>query len=383
MASVMDQPVPRGNVAHAQNLPQAQREHNDGSSVIWSCASTLLDFLLRPLRSLTGAPDICPTSETAASKFIHDFETNYGRRHPNFVVGSAEPTFKRARERSSFFLIYLHSAVHDDTDSFCKRVLGDEEVVAFMDENFVVWGGDVSQPEAYSATRMLQVASFPFLGLLVWPAQHPHPIMLLRIDGGVEKDPEAVIKNLKACMVKNANFVVESRRVQQEREERRRLREEQEREYNESLVADREKEERLRREADERTRLAQQAEEEASLKEAMELSKQLTRQQDLEEKKARVLEEPPSGPETTRLQLKLPNGKKLLRRFPKRATLLNVRDFIDTSLSENGMNGMYIYSLNLNFPKRTFYPNDEDNSLSMENSGLHPQAVLFIHNLNA
>ena len=252
-----------------------------------------------------------------------------------------------------------------------------------MDENFVVWGGDVSQPEAYSATRILQVASFPFLGLLVWPAQHPHPILLHRIDGGIEKDPDAVIRKLKACMAKNANFVLESRRVQQEREERRRLREEQEREYNESLVADREREERLKREADERARLAQQAEEEASLKEAMELSKQLTRQQDFEEKKARVLEEPPGGPETTRLQLKLPNGKKLLRRFPKRATLLNVRDFVDTSLSENGMNDIDSYSLNLNFPKRTFYPNDEDNSLSMENSGLHPQAVLFIHNLNA
>ena len=161
------------------------------------------------------------------------------------------------------------------------------------------------------------------------------------------------------------------------------LREQQEREYNESLRADREREERLQREADERTRLAEQAEEEASLREAMELSRELTRQQKLEEKKARLLEEPPVGPQTTRLQLKLPNGKKLLRRFPKEATLLNVRDFIDISLSENGVEDIEEYSLNLNFPKRVFYPNDEDNTLSMESSGLHPQAVLFIHNLNA
>ena len=42
------------------------------------------------------------------------------------------------------------------------------------------------------------------------------------------------------------------------------------------------------------------------------------------------------------------------------------------------------FSLNLNFPKRTFRNDDEKtNNLSLEDAGLHPQAVLFIQNLDA
>ena len=85
----------------------------------------------------------------------------------------------------------------------------------------------------------------------------------------------------------------------------------------------------------------------------------------------------------TRLQLKYPDGSRTIRRFSKLATLNIVRDFIDIEIITKELE-IENYSLNLNFPKRTFRNDDEKtNNLSLEDAGLHPQAVLFIQNLDA
>ena len=120
------------------------------------------------------------------------------------------------------------------------------------------------------------------------------------------------------------------------------------------------------------------------LKEAMELSKKLTQQQKLDEKTIRVGEEPEHNPKmNTRLQLKYPDGTRTIRRFSKTATLSLVCDFIDIEMITKNLE-IENYSLNMNFPKRTFCCRDEETSkLTLEEAGLHPQAVLFIQNLDA
>ena len=81
--------------------------------------------------------------------------------------------------------------------------------------------------------------------------------------------------------------------------------------------------------------------------------------------------------------MKYPDGSRTIRRFPKTSTVNLVRDFIDIEIMTKNL-GIENYSLNLNFPKRTFHNKDEEaNALTLEEAGLHPQAVLFVQNLDS
>lgn len=385
MASVMNEPPPGDdggrNVSHARTAAVANASSN-------SVVQFLANAILHPLRSITGAQDICADGSAEASQFVSKFEATYGSKMPNFSTEAAEATYRRARESASFFLVYLHSAIHDSTNSFCRNILCNDEVLEYINANFLVWGGDVDQRDAYMTARMLQATSFPFLGVLVWPADKSNPMLLERIEisslANASLNHTMLIERFQSCVSKHEGLIIASRQVQQERETRRLLREQQEREYNDSLRADQEREEALRRAADERTRLKEEEEEKKALTEAVELSKQLSRQQKLDEKKRRVGEEPENNPKVnTRLQLKYPDGSRTIRRFPKTSTVNLVRDFIDIEIITKNL-GIENYSLNLNFPKRTFHNTDEEsNALTLEEAGLHPQAVLFVQNLDS
>jgi FAS-associated factor 2 len=393
MASVMNEPPPedddRRNVTRARTNNLASTANNQNNS---SNSSFIVNFfikiLLNPLRSLTGAQDICTEGRSEARQFVSNFEMKYGKKMPNFSLEAAETAYRNARESSSFFLVYLHSSIHDSTDTFCNNILCNDEFLSYINANFMVWGGDVDQRDAYTTARVLQATSFPFLGILVWPADKRNPLLLERVEisSGANADINVtgLIERFTKCIAKHEGLILASRRVQQERETRRLLREQQEREYNESLRADQEREEALKREADERTRIIEEEEERKSLKEAMELSKKLTQQQKIDEKTIRVGEEPEHNPKmNTRLQLKYPDGTRTIRRFSKTATLNLVCDFIDIEMITKNLE-IENYSLNLNFPRRTFRCRDEETSiLTLEEAGLHPQAVLFIQNLDA
>ena len=278
MAAIMSEPAPSDgrNVAVAQNIVREQAHAN---GFVGRYLSPFMSMVLNPLRAVTGAQEVQQTSENAARSFISSFEAKFGERHPHFSIGGPEATFRRARDNASFILVYLHSSIHEETDRFCKSILCNNELVNFINGRFVTWGGDVDQREAYSATRSLQAATFPFLAVLVWPAQKTHPILLARIEGDKVESAESLMGQLAACTAQAEGLVQESRQIQRDREERRRLQEQQDFAYNESLRLDREREERMKREADERVRLAEEAEEAEALKEAMEMSKKLTKEQ--------------------------------------------------------------------------------------------------------
>ena len=120
----------------------------------------------------------------------------------------------------------------------------------------------------------------------------------------------------------------------------------------------------------------------AELEKAMDLSRQLSRQQSAGQKKESLPEEPAAGPTTTTVQVKLPDGKSLRRRFPQSCTLAVVRDWLFTVFHDRDIN-ITNYSLNSSFPKRTFMDEDADNSLTLVSAGLHPQGSLFLQDLEA
>jgi ATPase subunit of ABC transporter with duplicated ATPase domains len=157
------------------------------------------------------------------------------------------------------------------------------------------------------------------------------------------------------------------------------LRYEQNFEFERAAEADRERALQQQAEQKAREEEAEQAQSQAELNAALELSKALDKEATLKRLRESLVPEPPSGPDTTKIRLQLPNGSKIDRRFPSTSTIGAVRNFVDVYLSENGLEHIEHYSVGTNFPKQIF----SDDSISLREAGLHPQSVLYVQDLDA
>ena len=159
----------------------------------------------------------------------------------------------------------------------------------------------------------------------------------------------------------------ESRRILREQESE--LRRQQDEEYHESLRADQERE-RLQREEREREeqRLHQEAEQERQLARAEE--------ERLDTAKSLLRPEPSAG--GTRIRFVLPSGQKLDRRFENVETVAALKAYLILHFANESPTIKNI-SLSTNFPKKTY----DDDNLTLEESGLSPQSVLMVQDLDA
>ena len=248
----------------------------------------------------------------------------------------------------------------------------------FTRENpLLVWGGNVEHPEAYGLSEQLQVTRFPFLVLLACPGRASNSVKRVMHMEGEPAGPAPVLAALRQAIQRGQAVVDQQNQVRLESLQRDQMRNEQDREYEEALEADRRRaEEAKAKEAAER-----EAAEAQELEAAVELSRQLSHESDVQRKKDRLVEEPPAGPDSTNLRINLPAGGRLQRRFPRTAPVQAVRDFIDVTFSDQGVD-IVNYNLTSNFPRCTFEAGD-DSKKSLEEAGLHPQAVLFVQNLDS
>ena len=164
---------------------------------------------------------------------------------------------------------------------------------------------------------------------------HGEPMVqaLGTVQGARVLNEEALIASLQAQLEAFEPVLVAARAEQQERLNDRIMREEQEQEYLRSLAEDEAKDAReaAEREAaeraqeEERARVA--AEEQAALdEEAAEEARRAARLA----KAAAVPPEPPAGPDATRLVVRLPDGRRLDRRFEKSCALQTVINYVES-----------------------------------------------------
>lgn len=236
---------------------------------------------------------------------------------------------------------------------------------------------------------MLGVTSFPFMALLSVKSSGPSSSntnnvnsnmeLMLRLEGPrlLEIPPAQMTTYLNATITQHADVlaVEEGRRLQ--REEDQRLREEQNREYQETLLEDQMRE-NARQEAVDRVRQAQEEEEEA------ERRKRAKEENRLEDAKATIEKaggEPPVGsPGVARLRFTLPNGKKVDRRFHAVDTIEVLRAFLVLHFHTQQIE-IKNFGLSTSFPRKTF--GEEDSKVTLEESGLAPQAVMMVQDLDA
>ncbi|KAI3822085.1 hypothetical protein L1987_09666 [Smallanthus sonchifolius] len=316
------------------------------------------------------------TAASEAMDFVSRFESEYGDRHPNFFSEGFMDALQLSRREFKLLFVYLHSPDHPDTPAFCEGTLCSEVLSAFVNENFVAWGGSIRESEGFKMSNSLKASRFPFCAV-VMAATNQRIALLQQVEG--PKSPEEMLTLLQRVLEESAPVLVTARLDAEERRNSIRLREEQDAAYQAALEADqarecqkKEEEERLEREAAEAER-KQKEEEEARERAAISAAEREAELIKLREQKSLSLgPEPEKGPDVTQVLVRLPNGERKGRRFHSTATIQSLYDFVDSS----GTLEIGSYTLVTNFPRVLYGP--DKLSLSLKEVGLHPQASLFV-----
>ncbi|KAJ7254687.1 hypothetical protein B0H12DRAFT_1183952 [Mycena haematopus] len=86
---------------------------------------------------------------------------------PDFTLGTYEEALRTCQRDARIACIVLVSEEHDDVPEFKRTTLTDPTLVRLLHANdILVWGGDVRDREAYSASLKLQATTYPFVAFL-------------------------------------------------------------------------------------------------------------------------------------------------------------------------------------------------------------------------
>lgn len=104
-----------------------------------------------------------------AIDFVASFEREYGfiPTRPSFVSEGFMDALQRSRNSYKLLFVYLHSPEHPDTPLFCERTLCNEALSAFVNENFVAWGGSIRASEGFKMSNSFKASRFPFCAVVM------------------------------------------------------------------------------------------------------------------------------------------------------------------------------------------------------------------------
>ena len=131
-------------------------------------------------------PDDFGDDVMASLRFSEEFAHRYGNPHPSFFPGTLSDAIKEScqqtAKRRKMLAIYLHHDSSVLSNVFCAQALCSDSVSAFLDENFVTFGWDVTHHSnkqrciqmmtehfgsiAAATVRNLDIERFPLLALV-------------------------------------------------------------------------------------------------------------------------------------------------------------------------------------------------------------------------
>ncbi|KAG8463673.1 hypothetical protein KFE25_003946 [Diacronema lutheri] len=323
-----------------------------------------------------------------ALAFRDKLEARHGPCGARFVAGSLQQAIDAAKAELRLLLVYVHAdeaaealapSHADDTAHFVSSVLTTPAVRALLDEHFALWAADLAQPLGLRVARMLRLADGPALAVLAYGelvgAEHSELRVIERLPRARCGSADGVAAALAAVVERTTAMVVAARAERSEREMARLIRADQDAELRASLAADQAAEaaeEAARRKAAADAHAAAERER-AAARAADELAAEETARLAARARKAELLpDEPPAGaPGVTRVAVRLPDGRRLDRRWRKEDILQHVVDWVESAELDN-----YEVCLATHYPRRVF--DRAEYASSLEAAGLHPQAVLFV-----
>lgn len=174
------------------------------------------DHYPRP-RSASSPTNYDPIDK--ANKFVRELEDQLlpdllnvdpSIRLPPFYQGSYSQALYMATQRGKFLFVYLSTLQNENGSSIFNKIITNGEFIKMIKNtpNVIIWGGCVTDLEAYQVANSLNVTKFPFLGLLCLtrtttmspqgPVKTPARISLvLKIQGNLrdQTDIESLIRN--------------------------------------------------------------------------------------------------------------------------------------------------------------------------------------------
>jgi len=244
--------------------------------------------------------------------------------------------------------------------------------MGMLEENFIVWGGDISRRQAQVVAQNIHVTQFPCFSAIL-----PVSRDVVRVIGSMSGDMQVdgVIALLTACVGDLENHRSEMMVRQIQRVEDRDLRDQQDREYQEALDHDRRvaEEKRVREEQErEEQRIREEQEREERRQEEERLRQEEEEVRNLEAAKEKFQEQrrqkaltlPAEDPQATaRIALRLPQGQRIQRKFQQTATLADVYAWAEVAahLPENEGKGLEIpdlFILRSSFPSKDLVEKD-------------------------
>mmetsp|Transcript_71647 Transcript_71647/g.126493 ORF Transcript_71647/g.126493 Transcript_71647/m.126493 type:complete len:458 (-) Transcript_71647:196-1569(-) len=332
-------PAPRNNAAAAVEPEPAGLAGAGYSFVSWiargiksigsSVLGVLFTFIFGPGASLGG--------NASGSAFRRALTSSYGNdmNLPEFFEGGFSAAVSNARQQLKLLVVFLHSNDARYGQSFCTDVLGNDFIREMLNENFIVYGGDVARMEAHQVAQMIRVRQFPSFCVLL-PASVEEIRVIGALHGQISADQ--VTGMLTACLEEMESHRSELLAQQVQHQEDRSLREQQDREYQEALEMDRIRAEQ-KAEEERQEREARQEAEEQMRKEQEAVARAEAERKALQDRRATAGQSMMApGPEcTSRIALRLPAGQRLDRKFLPSATLADVYAWADCAayLPEN------------------------------------------------
>ncbi|KAK4161445.1 hypothetical protein QBC43DRAFT_346616 [Cladorrhinum sp. PSN259] len=268
----------------------------------------------------------------AAQRFRREFEEEYNSNALPWFEGGHAQALDTAKREIKFLLMVLVSPEHDDTDKFIRNTLLAPEVVSFItdpENNIIIWGGNVSDPEAHQVANEYACVEYPFSCLVCLTPKEGSTRMgiIKRCSGSMT--PTEYLGEIRSAITKYAPELAGVRAEKAAQEHARNLRSEQDSAYERSLALDRERA-RQRREAE-----AQAA---AAEKRALEEAEAAARVEELRQQWRRwrattIAAEPDASVKTAvRLALNMPPSSgagRVIRKFHPETTMEELYAFVE------------------------------------------------------
>ncbi|SNX84380.1 uncharacterized protein MEPE_03089 [Melanopsichium pennsylvanicum] len=300
-----------------------------------TCAETFV----RELEEQTGGT----TSRSMVSTADHGTRAPVPNRLPPFFIGSYSDALRSAKEQIKILAIILVSQEHGDVDRFKQNTLTDGDLVELLSrDDFIVWGGDVREREAYHVATTLQASTYPFVGFIALqpprPASRssssssPRAAVLSRLEGSPSSATSAgvIASHITDVLLPRTQIYLDRLRAEKRRREmERQLRAEQDRAYQEASRRDAERIAAKREDERQKIVAAQRL-----LKE-QEAKKSLQRKQQAWQKWAlhNLVPSEPTSKDSIRFSFRLPSGKTLIRRFSRTDTVEAIFAFVESASS--------------------------------------------------
>lgn len=322
----------------------------------------LASLLLAPL-SLLGlmptGPE--PTGAQAIQRFESSFEERYGTTHPAFFRGTSAQALQDARRNCRFLLVYLHSEKNRESATFAQCVMSSALFSAFVDENLTCWIADVATLEGRRMRQALRAAQLPALVVLAHGDMAPRQgggdggdsvtQALGSVQGPDVLDDERAVAQLQRIVQNFEPLLVAARADRHQLDFDRQMRGEQAAEYARALAEDQARDAAEEEERDRAGQELQRQEAEAADAERLQREEVDALEARLQTRRAKAQslpDEPAQGsPDACRVVVKLPDGQRLDRRFPKTCCLQAVVDWVESADPE-----IFDFTFVSNYPRR-------------------------------